>query len=76
MAEKKKTGRDFPLAPTSMPQAVDNTRVQKRMGVKSAEKISAEKKLKIAKDLYKDNPTKVFSTAVDTMKNRLSRIKE
>ena len=30
MAEKKKTGRDFPLAPTSMPQAVDNTRVQKR----------------------------------------------
>ena len=27
MPEKKKTGRDFPLAPTSMPQAVDNTRV-------------------------------------------------
>ena len=30
MPEKKKTGRDFPLAPTSMPQTVDNTRVSKR----------------------------------------------
>jgi len=29
MPEKKKTGRDFPLAPTSMPQAVDNTYVKK-----------------------------------------------
>lgn len=27
MPEKKQKGRDFPLAPTSMPQAVDNTRV-------------------------------------------------
>jgi hypothetical protein len=31
MPEKKKTGRDFPLAPTSIPQAVDNTSVKKRM---------------------------------------------
>lgn len=27
MPEKKKIGRDFPLAPTSIPKAVDNTRV-------------------------------------------------
>lgn len=27
----KKTGRDFPLAPTSMPQAIDNTYVKKKM---------------------------------------------
>jgi len=31
MPEKKKTGRDFPLAPTSMPQAIDNTSVKKRI---------------------------------------------
>lgn len=30
MPEKKPKGRDFPLSPTSMPQAVDNTRVSKR----------------------------------------------
>lgn len=29
MPEKKKIGRDFPLAPTSAPQSVDNTRVAK-----------------------------------------------
>lgn len=29
MPEKKPKGRDFPLAPTSMPQAIDNTSVQK-----------------------------------------------
>jgi hypothetical protein len=27
MPEKKTTKRDFPLAPTSIPQAIDNTRV-------------------------------------------------
>jgi hypothetical protein len=29
MPEKKKIGRDFPLAPTSNPQAIDNTYVNK-----------------------------------------------
>lgn len=30
----KKTGRDFPLAPTSMPQAIDNTYVKKTLPLK------------------------------------------
>jgi hypothetical protein len=67
--------RDFPLAPTSQPQAIDNTYVKKPMNIKSLGKIDAEKKVKIASKLYKDNPSKVFSDAVDTAKNKLSRIK-
>lgn len=71
---KKQQNRDFPLAPTSLPKAVDNTYVKKPMGVKSIERMSAEKKIKIANDLYKSNPTKLFKDAVDTMKNRLGRL--
>ena len=77
MPDKKSKGRDFPLAPTSMPKAIDNTYVQKRMDkVKSVQKISAEEKLRLAKKLYQDNPSKVFRDALDTAKNRLSRIKD
>ena len=76
MPEKKSIGRDFPLAPTSIPKAVDNTYVAKPMNIKSLDKINAEKKVKIAKELYQSNPTKVFRDAVDTMKNRLSKIKD
>lgn len=30
MPDKKQKGRDYPLAPTSIPKAIDNTYVQKR----------------------------------------------
>ena len=50
----------------------DATRVAKPM-VKSIQRSEAEKKLKIAKELYKDNPGKVFKTAVDSAEARLSR---
>lgn len=50
----------------------DATRVAKPM-VKSTQRSEAEKKLKIAKELYKDNPGKVFKTAVDSAQARLSR---
>ena len=37
-------------------------------------KAKAEEKLKMAKQLYKDNPGKVFKTAVDSAQARLSRV--
>lgn len=57
MPEKKKIGRDFPLAPTSAPQAIDNTYVQKRNYAQEAaaphEKYS-KAALNIANKVYKD----------------------
>lgn len=42
--------------------------------VKAANKISpAQEKLKIAKSLYQDNPTKVFSDAVDRAKEQVKK---
>ena len=52
---------------------VDNTVVKKPAG-KSLQRSEAEEKLKIAKKLYKDNPGKVFKTAVDSAEARLSRV--
>jgi hypothetical protein len=53
----KKTGRDIPLAPTSMPQAIDNTYVQKRNYAQEAaaphEKMS-KAALKVYNAEYKD----------------------
>jgi hypothetical protein len=40
----------------------------------SAYKKNAEEKLKMAKQLYKDNPGKVFKTAVDSAQARLLRV--
>ena len=40
----------------------------------SVYKKNAEEKLKMAKQLYKDNPGKVFKTAVDSAQARLSRV--
>ena len=54
---------------------VDNTRVKKPIVRPSSQRVEAQEKLKIAKKLYKDNPSssKVFSDAVDSAKSRLSR---
>jgi hypothetical protein len=52
----------------------DNTRVKKNMVKSSSQLSEAQEKLKIAKKLYKDNPSKVFSDAVDSAKVRLSRV--
>ena len=42
--------------------------------VKAANKISpAQEKLKIAKELYRDNPTKVFSDAVEKAKEQAKK---
>jgi hypothetical protein len=53
----------------------DNTRVKKPIVRPSLQRVEAQEKLKIAKKLYKDNPSssKVFSDAVDSAKARLSR---
>jgi len=53
----KKTGRDFPLAPTSNPQSIDNTFVKKRNYASEAA-MSHEKKsraaLKLSNEEYKE----------------------
>jgi hypothetical protein len=70
--------RDYPLAPTLMPQAIsDNTRVKKPY-IKTPAKRNAEEKVKIAKDFYESDPVKYKyrKDIVDTAKARLSRIKE
>ena len=57
MPEKKSKGRDFPLAPTSAPQAIDNTSVQKRNYAAEAAAPHykrAGQSLNLSKDLYKE----------------------
>jgi hypothetical protein len=53
--------------------ASDNTMVKKPI-IRNLKKEEALEKLKIAKDLYKDNPSKVYKDAVDSAKARLSRV--
>ena len=65
--------RKIKRAQTGIKAAVDNTRVQKPIVKPSVERTSAQEKLKIAKKLYRDNPSKVFKDAVDSAQARLSR---
>lgn len=52
----------------------DNTLVRKPAIKPSKEMSDAKEKVKIAKQLYKDNPSKVFRDAVDSAEARLSRV--
>lgn len=75
--QKKSKGRDYPLSPTPEPMRTDNTSVSKAKPViKTMTNASLEEKLKIAKQLYKDNPTEVFSDAVERAKDKVNKSKQ
>ena len=51
----------------------DNTLVKKPV-IRDLKREDALEKVKLAKQLYKDNPGKVYRTAVDSAEARLSRV--
>ena len=69
----KTPARKIKRAQTGIEAAADNTRVRKPIVKPSVERTSAQEKLNIAKQLYRDNPSKVFKNAVDSAQARLSR---
>ena len=74
--QQKKIGRDYPLSPTPEPMPTDNTSVSKVIpSFKNLQDVSLVEKVKIAKQLYKDNPSKVFKDAVDKAEKNLTNKK-